>query len=256
MEEKQIQALRVLLNEAYGACAWLEGIALSDRARAYKAKKLREALVIAEAALKGETMMNDDLGYLETIERQMAQAARKALEKHILRIYAAAAAKTAMEETKYVFRLDDFEIPVKDVPIDSRTTYNDEATLQKLLEMGPKYYNSGRLTSWRLAEGIGYLARKWFYKTDNREIKAHLVIPPELLFQAKAILESKFMPESTTPVINFVSQFIGGVWIDINIDTDTDAFPHWPWFVFANADLILGSQINLEGLVYFAGTSS
>lgn len=153
---------------------------------------------------------------------------------------------------KYTFKLDDMVIPVRDVSIDSRVTYNSEAVIQKLLEMGPKYYNAGRLTSSRLAIGIGYLARKWFYKTGDREIKAHLIIPPELLFHAKAILESKFTPEFTAPTINFTSQFIGGVWIDIGIEAD--AFPNWPWFVFANDDLILSSQVNLEGMVYFAGT--
>jgi len=59
MEEEQMTAvLRTLLDEAYGACAWLEGsITLSDRARVYKVKKLREALAGAEMclqALEGE----------------------------------------------------------------------------------------------------------------------------------------------------------------------------------------------------------
>jgi len=158
-----------------------------------------------------------------------------------------------MVETKYVFRLDDMEIPVRDVPVDSRVTYNDEAVLQKLLEMGQGYYESGRLTSSRLAIGIGYLARKWFYKFGNREIKAHLVIPPELLCCAKMILESDLTPEFTTPTINFVSQFVGGIWIDAGIDTR--AFPNWPWFLFASADLILSDHVDMEGMIYFAGTS-
>lgn len=156
-------------------------------------------------------------------------------------------------ETKYTFKLDDFVIPVRDVPIDSRATYNNEVVIQKLIKMGPKYCNTGRLTSWRLARGIGYLARKWFYKTGGREIKAHLVIPPELLFTAKTILESRFAPECAIPTVNSTSQFIGGVWIDIGIEVD--AFPNLPWFVFASADLILGSQVNSEGMVYFAGTA-
>lgn len=155
-------------------------------------------------------------------------------------------------EIKYVFRLDDIEIPVRDVPVDSSATYNDEAVLQELLEIGPGYYESGRLTSSWLAMGIGYLARKWFYKAGNREVKAHLAIPPELLCCTKMILESDLTPDFTTPVINFVSQFVGGVWIDAGIDTR--ALPNWPWFLFASADLILGDQVNLEGMVYFAGT--
>lgn len=56
MGEKQvtIQAtLKTLMNEAYGACAWLEGlITLSNRARAYKVKKLRGALADAETCLQ------------------------------------------------------------------------------------------------------------------------------------------------------------------------------------------------------------
>lgn len=156
---------------------------------------------------------------------------------------------------EYTFSLDDFVIPVKNVPIDSRVTYSNEAVIQKLLEMGPKYYNTGRLTSWRLARGVGYLARRWFYKDGNREIKAHLAIPPELLCQTKMILESEFTPELTIPVINYVSQFIGGVWIDTGINNDTGTWPCWPWFLFASADLILGNQVNPEGMVYFAGTA-
>jgi len=155
-------------------------------------------------------------------------------------------------EIKYIFRLDDIEIPVRDVPIDSRVTYSNETVIQKLSEAGRGYYDMGRLTSLRLAVGIGYLARKWFYKVGDREIKAHLVIPPELLFIAKMILESKFTPEYTIPVINFVSQFIDGVWIDAGIEPG--GFPNWPWFLFGSADLILGDQVNLEGMVYFAGT--
>jgi len=57
VEEKAIgeEALRRLIEESYGALAWLRGfVQLSDRARAYKAKKLQEALTVAEAALKGE----------------------------------------------------------------------------------------------------------------------------------------------------------------------------------------------------------
>lgn len=155
-------------------------------------------------------------------------------------------------ETKYIFRLGDIVIPMKDVLIDSRVTYNKVATIQRLLKMGARYYDPGRLTSSRLAIGIGYLARKWFYKYNNREIKAHLVIPPELLCRTKMILESEFTPESTIPVINFVSQFIGGVWIDAGIDTS--AFPVFPWFLFASADLISSDRVDPEGMVYFAGT--
>jgi len=155
-------------------------------------------------------------------------------------------------EPKYTFKLDDFIIPVMDVPIDSRTTYSNEAVIQKLMGMGEGYYNTGRLTSSRLAIGVGYLARKWFYKVGNREIKAHLVIPPELLCLAKMILESDFAPEFTVPTINFVSQFIGGIWIDAAINVDT--YPNWPWFLFASGDLILCNQVNFEGMLYFTGT--
>jgi hypothetical protein len=46
------EVLRRLIEEGYGALAWLDGsVQLSDRARAYKVKKLREALVLAEAAI-------------------------------------------------------------------------------------------------------------------------------------------------------------------------------------------------------------
>jgi hypothetical protein len=46
------EVLRRLMYESYGALAWLQGLAqLSDRARAYKINKLREALAAAEACL-------------------------------------------------------------------------------------------------------------------------------------------------------------------------------------------------------------
>jgi hypothetical protein len=53
MGERQVtHVLRTLMNEAYGACAWLEGgIILSERARIFKIKKLREALADAEMYL-------------------------------------------------------------------------------------------------------------------------------------------------------------------------------------------------------------
>jgi hypothetical protein len=46
------KTLRRLMQESYGALAWLQGLVqLSDRARAYKIKKLQEALAAAEACL-------------------------------------------------------------------------------------------------------------------------------------------------------------------------------------------------------------
>lgn len=46
------KTLRRLMQESYGALAWMQGfIQLSDRARAYKIEKLREALAAAEACL-------------------------------------------------------------------------------------------------------------------------------------------------------------------------------------------------------------
>jgi hypothetical protein len=46
------EMLRRLMEESYGVLAWLQGLVqLSDRARAYKVKKLQEALVDAEAYL-------------------------------------------------------------------------------------------------------------------------------------------------------------------------------------------------------------
>jgi len=65
-------------------------------------------------------------------------------------------------------------------------------------------------------------------------------------------LESKLAPECRLLTTNFTSHFIGGVWIDIGIDID--AFPNLPWFLFASVDLILGNQVNPEGMVYFTGT--
>ena len=44
--------LEKLMGEAYGALGWLQGIVkLSDRARAFKVKKLEEALADAETYL-------------------------------------------------------------------------------------------------------------------------------------------------------------------------------------------------------------
>lgn len=74
VEEKAIEeeALRRLIEESYGALAWLQGLVqLSDRARAYKAKKLQEALIAAEAAVKFSTERRDvsylyrETGHLE-----------------------------------------------------------------------------------------------------------------------------------------------------------------------------------------------
>jgi hypothetical protein len=46
------ETLRQLMEESYGALGWLQGLVqLSDRARAYKVKKLQEALAAAEACL-------------------------------------------------------------------------------------------------------------------------------------------------------------------------------------------------------------
>ena len=50
LTEEESKTIRDLLDEAYGALGWLEGsIILSDRARAYKAKKLKQAIVDVKA---------------------------------------------------------------------------------------------------------------------------------------------------------------------------------------------------------------
>jgi hypothetical protein len=52
LTEEESKTIRDLLDEAYGALGWLEGsIILSDRARTYKVKKLKQAIVDVEAWL-------------------------------------------------------------------------------------------------------------------------------------------------------------------------------------------------------------
>lgn len=55
------EALRRLMEESYGALAWLRGsVQLSDRARIYKAEKLQEALMIAEKCLLEDGLEGTD----------------------------------------------------------------------------------------------------------------------------------------------------------------------------------------------------
>lgn len=50
IETIEEEALRQLIEESYGVLAWLQGLVqLSDRARAYKVKKLAKALAATEA---------------------------------------------------------------------------------------------------------------------------------------------------------------------------------------------------------------
>jgi len=52
LTNEELETIQNLLDEAYGAVAWLaESIALSDRARTYKVKKLKRAIIDVETWL-------------------------------------------------------------------------------------------------------------------------------------------------------------------------------------------------------------
>ena len=144
--------------------------------------------------------------------------------------------------TRYTTLVSD--APIRNVPFDSRETYNHRATIEVLVVRGALYSMMCRLSMNALAIAINAMFQRQYdagTSVSDMRLQYQLVIPPALYIHVLAMNEG-----------GVLGRFIEAVWIDGNITVcGADA----PWFLFANEDAVLSEQIDYDTMYFSSGTS-